>query len=272
MKIQVLGTSAAPVWPDIFSDSEYCVRIRKAGGKNIRSRSQSVIDDKHLIDFGPDNFYHSVKFNVDFSQIKDIFVTHSHEDHFNENELEFASQGCFAYESAYDVLNVYCNETVADRAVKFETEDVKINVIHPYDTVITEDGYKWTALPASHGQQEEALNYIIEHKGKTLLYKVDSGTYTDPELWDFLSRYRFDCIITECTFTFEKKEYGDHETYSSVLKLKEKLKTMGCISENTPFWLTHIHYISGGLLHDEMEEVCSKDNIHVCYDGVVIEF
>lgn len=271
MKLQVLGTSAAPTWPDIFTGSEYCDRIRTLRGKNIRSRSQAVIDDVYLIDFGPDNFYHSVKFGVDFSQIKSIFVTHSHKDHFIPYELEFA-QGCFAYNYAYDQLYVYGNEKVTGLAKEYENDVVKPVTVYPYNSVITKDGYKWTAIPASHSEHEDALNYIIEHEGKTLLYKVDSGAYTDEKLWDFLKDFRFDCIVTECTFTFEKTRHWDHETYDSVLELKEKLKSLNCIREETPFWLTHIHHIAGGLSHDEMEEITAKDNIHVCYDGVIIEF
>lgn len=273
MKIQLLGTAAAPTWPFLFGkNDEYCKKIKQWGGKNIRSRSSALVGDEHLIDLGIDAFYHYKKFNVDYSSLRDIFITHSHEDHFLPDQLPMASQGCYAYNTKYSPIGLYGNETVIEKAKALMEGGIDTHILHPYDSVTTPDGYTWTALPANHKPNEEALNYIIEYKGKTLLYKVDSGPYKDEKLWKFLSNYKFDCIITECTFTFEEDEHEDHEIYSSVLKFKNKLLAKGMINDDTLFYLTHIHYISNGMSHDEMEDITSKDNIHVAYDGIVIEF
>ena len=273
MKIQLLGTAAAPCWPDLFSEDEYCRKLRQWGGKNLRSRSQALVDDIHVIDFGLDSFYHAVKFGVDFSRIMDIFVTHSHDDHFEPKQLGFAEDGNFCYNMKYYPIDLYGNARVIEMAEPCARNHAVYHTLHPYDTVITRDGYRWTALPAKHmtGSEEEALNYIIEHTGKTVLYKTDSASYTDPKLWDFLSQYKFDLIITECTFNFTDKVYPDHETYPSVLKFREKLTDLGTIEAETPFWLTHIHYFEGGLSHEEAQKICDRDNITIGWDGAVIE-
>ena len=51
MKIQYLGTAAAEGIPAIFCDCKTCQKARKLGGKEIRTRSQAIIDDRLLIDF-----------------------------------------------------------------------------------------------------------------------------------------------------------------------------------------------------------------------------
>ena len=51
MKIQFLGTAAAEGFPAIFCNCEYCNKARELKGKNIRTRSQAIIDDKILLDF-----------------------------------------------------------------------------------------------------------------------------------------------------------------------------------------------------------------------------
>ena len=54
MRIKYLGTAAAEGVPGIFCDCENCKRARKLGGKNIRTRSQAILDDTLLIDFPAD--------------------------------------------------------------------------------------------------------------------------------------------------------------------------------------------------------------------------
>jgi len=273
MKIQLLGTSAAPTWPDVFNrGNDYCYKIKEWKGKNIRSRSQTIINDEHVIDFGFDTFYHSVKFNINFANIRDIFITHSHVDHFNKEQLGFIDQVCFGRSFKYPYITLYGNEEVIKQSKLYRRseEDLKLVEVHAYEPVVCEDGFKWTPIPANHIPNENALNYIIEHNGKTLLYKVDSGPYTDPKLWDFLSNFKFDCIITEGTFNFRKTPFAGHEIYDTILDMKKRLIEMGCIEDKTPFWLTHIHYFEGGLSHEEAEEITSQDNIHIGYDGAVI--
>ena len=59
MKITYYGTSASEAWPALFCECEACRLARKYGGKNVRSRSQTLIDDTLLLDFPPDTNYHA---------------------------------------------------------------------------------------------------------------------------------------------------------------------------------------------------------------------
>ena len=45
MKITFLGTAAAEGVPAIFCNCEYCQNARLKGGKNIRTRSQEIINE-----------------------------------------------------------------------------------------------------------------------------------------------------------------------------------------------------------------------------------
>ena len=51
MEIQYLGTAAAEGWPAIFCNCESCKKAATKRGKNIRTRSQAIIDKKILIDY-----------------------------------------------------------------------------------------------------------------------------------------------------------------------------------------------------------------------------
>ena len=62
MKIQYLGTAAAEGIPAIFCECETCKKTRERGGKNIRTRSQALIDDKILIDLPADTYLHFLQY------------------------------------------------------------------------------------------------------------------------------------------------------------------------------------------------------------------
>jgi len=58
MNIKFLGTAAAEGWPALFCQCEYCIKARENGGKNIRTRSSCIIDEKYMVDFPPDTYMH----------------------------------------------------------------------------------------------------------------------------------------------------------------------------------------------------------------------
>ena len=88
MRIKYLGTAAAEGVPGIFCDCENCKRARKLGGKNIRTRSQAILDDTLLIDFPADTYMHFLRFNLPLTKIKSCIITHSHMDHLYPVEFE----------------------------------------------------------------------------------------------------------------------------------------------------------------------------------------
>ena len=93
MKLQYLGTAAAEGVPGMFCECEVCKRSRQAGGKNIRTRSQSLIDDKMMIDFPADTYWHEMVYNMPLSKIHTCLITHSHSDHLYPEDLEMRSRG-----------------------------------------------------------------------------------------------------------------------------------------------------------------------------------
>ena len=80
MKIQYLGTAAAEGWPGIFCRCDVCKKALRLGGKNIRTRSQAVIDDKILVDLPQDTYSHMLTYGLDMPNIRTLFVTHSHQE------------------------------------------------------------------------------------------------------------------------------------------------------------------------------------------------
>lgn len=82
MEIQYLGTAAAEGLPALFCDCETCRKARVAGGKEVRTRTQAVVDRRVLIDFPPDTYAHALSYSLKLGQIQHLLITHSHMDHF----------------------------------------------------------------------------------------------------------------------------------------------------------------------------------------------
>lgn len=82
MKLQLNGTGASEAFPSLFCTCKYCTEARELGGKNLRRRTSSCIDEKILIDFSADTYALSTQAHVDLSKIHHLIVTHSHADHF----------------------------------------------------------------------------------------------------------------------------------------------------------------------------------------------
>lgn len=82
MKLKYLGTAASEGVPALFCNCKYCKKARKLGGKNIRTRSQTMINDDLLVDFGPDTYLHVLQNGINLLDIKNVLITHCHQDHF----------------------------------------------------------------------------------------------------------------------------------------------------------------------------------------------
>ena len=81
MKITFLGTAAAEAMPATFCNCKYCIEARRLGGKNIRTRSQTLIDDSLLIDLPADTYFHFIQNGIEGDKISHLLITHSHGDH-----------------------------------------------------------------------------------------------------------------------------------------------------------------------------------------------
>ena len=277
MKLTYLGTAAAEGWPAIFCNCEYCKRAKELGGKNIRTRSQALINNDLLIDFPADTYNHMLKSRFDLSAIKYCFVTHSHIDHFEPTDLVMRMESCYAHNMTEPTLHFYGNKAVLNRFKHFvhDTDEeetppsVTINEIKAYD-VISADRYTVTALPAYHAPKETPFVYIITDGEKTVLYLHDTGLPFD-EVYDYLksNQIKADLVSYDCTYG-ALPSAGGHMGLDSVPLVKKRLEECGVCKEGTIHVVNHFSH-NGMLLHDEMCEAAEKIGFIVSYDGMEVE-
>lgn len=264
MRIQILGTAAAEGWPALFCGCPTCTRARATGGHNIRSRASIQIDDIYKIDIPPDTYYHVIRYGLDLSRLAHLFVTHSHEDHFDIAELGFLRPP-FAHDLANAPIKIYGNETVTSAlsthfADKLPVETVTLTPFQP----IQAGSLVFTPIEAHHNPHELCLNYVIESGSTRVLYASDTGEYEQRTL-DFLKAHDFDLIISECTQGTLPQPATYHMSFEAVLRLRDAVAGPGVRTVITHF----SHNI--GLLHDELEAIAEPEGVEVAYDGLTIE-
>ena len=258
----------------MFCQCAACEQARKLGGKNIRSQAQAIINDDLLVDFGQDNYLHYLNSGADYTKIKNILVTHTHEDHFMPNELCMTT-GWFAVNDLTEEIGVWGNRFCAEL---FATNRHKMmccmHQIAGYDT-FQAGKYTVTALPASHGATDGVV-FVISDGVKTLLYNNDTGFWQDA-VYDFVAaqKYHFDGVVSDCTFGFEDKTGISHMSLENNKVHRQRLLDMGAVTKDTIWAVTHFSH--NGLVRndmpvsaEELEEIVAKDGMIAAYDGIVI--
>lgn len=277
MKLQYLGTAAAEGWPAVFCNCEYCLKAKKAGGKNIRTRSQAIIDDELLIDLCPDTYKHALDNKLDLSAVKYCIVTHSHIDHFLPTELLFRNVEYFAHDMKVETMHLYGNEKVLESYDYYITNapnsykdlGVELHLLEPYKEIEIGE-YKVTPIRANHAAGQNAYVFLIKKSGKTLLYLHDTGRPFD-DFYEYFknNKVHADTISYDCTFVILPSCAG-HLGIDSIQELRDKLTELGVCDENTKHVINHFSH-NGKLIHDELVVEAEKYNLITAYDGFTIE-
>lgn len=282
MKIKYYGTCAAEGFPGLFCSCDVCERARKAGGKNIRTRSQSLIDGKILIDFPADTYLHVLNYGLDLRDIKTCLITHAHEDHLYERDFYYRTHG-FAYmkdEEKKEPLHIYASDKTgavirshlaANRQDERDPNSIRVHMIEPFEPFEVE-GYKITPLEADHDITVQPLMYIIQKDGKSLLYAHDTGYFTE-RTWEMLegSDICFDFVSLDCNNILQRGTVRNHLGLFMCQRVEERLRRCGCVDDHTKICINHFSH-NGGLIHDELVPEAKKYGYKVAYDGAEFEF
>ena len=274
MKITYYGTAAGEAWPGVFCACNLCREARRLGGKNIRTRSQALIDDDLLLDLPPDNYLHTLYYGLDFQKVKALFVTHSHSDHCYPADLELLRE---PYTHTYPgQMQVFGNDAVEKKILDAchglggEKERFLFHRIMPNETVNI-GSYTVTALRATHAKEETCLFYRIEKFGKSVLYAHDTGALTEENLAT-LHCFSGPLQLVSLDCTQQSKRDGKyHMGLLDAAEQKEVLLREGLADHNTIFVVNHFSH-NGGWLHEEITERAAAYDMIASYDGMEISF
>ncbi len=272
MKLTFLGTAAAEGFPAVFCNCEYCNEARRLGGKNVRSRSQALVNDDLLIDLPADTYWHFINNGIEGDKIKYLLITHSHSDHLYPNELGMRN-GAFAHDMRAPELKVFCSEGAYNKITGFipEPKGFSVTKVTPFETFSIGD-YEVTPLPARHFAGDGAVFYIIKGE-KTLLYGHDTGYFYD-EVLEFIEKKEiyFDMISLDCTnIDIPIGDNGGHMGISNIKRLTKGLEAISAVDNKTIKYINHFSH-NGNPIHHLLEIKAAEIGFKASFDGERVEF
>ena len=275
MKLQYLGTAAAEAIPSIFCGCEDCQKSRRLGGRNIRTRAQALLDDRLMLDFGPDNIAHLMTYSIDMNDIEAVLITHIHEDHFYPEQFEYLRQG-FAAVREDKVFSFYGSEDIlaplAQEVERAQHHCLKTVALQPFETMDIA-GYRVTPLPADHGTPHPYI-YLISDGEKTLLYAHDTGLFK-PETAAYLQekKPRLDLVSMDCTgAAHEDLGYSSHMCLGRNRQIRQWLMDWGCGHEGTHWVCNHFSHNGAHSAYVDFEPLAAREGFETSYDGMIITF
>ena len=275
MKIKFLGTAAFEGVPSLFCNCPTCRRAREAGGKNLRSRLQALVNEDLLIDFPPDTVWHSIRFGLDWQKINNCLITHSHSDHLYPEDVVQAEPG---YSREHPPLHFYSGKDGYEKLNQY----ISAPSMQGRTTVELIEGgrrfrageYSVLAVPANHDPSSSPLFFSVARDGKRLLYAHDTGLFSE-EAWALLQEEKhFDLVSLDCTGGLgDGKNYrNNHMCLETVSETIGLLREKGLIDGATKIVINHFTHNAPNSTYDEILPEAEKAGVIVSYDGLDLEF
>ena len=268
MKLTYLGTAAAEGFPAVFCHCAYCNEARRLGGKNIRTRSQAIVNDDLLIDLPADTYSHFLSNGIEGDKIPHVILTHAHPDHLYPTELAFRNS-VYAHDMQTPTLTVYGSSKTLESIPCYE--NIHLSPLRAFESV-TIGKYRVTPLPAKHMLESEAFIYIIQGD-KTILYAHDTGYFYD-EVFSYIEKNKitFDLISLDCTYVnITVPDEECHMGFPNILRCIKRLTDIGAVNEKTLKYANHFSH-NGNPIHHLIENISEKYDMCVSYDGCAVEF
>lgn len=269
MRIRLLGTGAADGIPNPFCSCPTCSQARITGP--IRARSSALVDERILVDPGPDVAQQTARMGIDLRSTRHWLITHGHDDHV-EPLLVLMRDWVLPDEPltiwgplrALESLRLWLRPGG-------NVELVPCSPGTAHDLELAEGRYRITAHRADHCASagftdelaREALLWSIASEGHTFLYATDTGSRPS------VDGGPFDCVAIDCTFGPKTDHGTGHLDFGSLPQLLTTWRADGVIGEHTRVLATHIGHHNP--LVEELIDTLHTWRVEVPIDGSLID-
>ena len=281
MEIKYYGTGAGAGIPEIFCDCPVCRHAREFGKKDIRTRSQAVIDGVLSIDYPVDTFLHTAFYGLDMRKVKNVIITHDHHDHYFPTDLFSRAHGmtepvtfwCSAPTAKGLKEAIYRREEPFRTGKRIKTNEVLVAAkeLEFFIPVKIAD-YTVTPLRAFHKDPgNAAMNFIISSEGKNILWAHDTGKFTEDTV-EYIknSGVVFDFVSLDCTLKRGEQITPRHMDLDWCIEMTELLRKNGNVNNETVIVLSHIGHLVERT-HEQLSAEAAPYGMTVAYDGMTVK-
>ena len=236
MKVQLLGTSAADGWPNPFCTCISCQDLRR--NKLIRAQSSALIDDRLLLECGPDVPRSAERHGILLDEIEHLVVTHGHWDHCSGIALLIRQ-----WAKVNAPLNVIAPPLALRSLQQWVSPDAQIEWIEavPFRPIALGD-YVVVPLLANHEAfGESGILPLVTDGDSFVLWATDTGPLPEETL-RALRAHPLDLVFLDQTWGEVEGPHADHLNLESFAQTLSQLKDCGAIAQKThvsPIHLSH---------------------------------
>lgn len=230
----------------------------------------SVLVDRHiLIDCCHASISKMEELGIDLSEVSDVFITHSHRDHFDkESILKLANARKQASKS---LLCVYADKSWVSSLLSDFSGSLVVKPTEAENAVKIAD---YTVLPLASNHMgdyegETTVHYLFQNERVCWLYATD-GAWMLNRTWLILRKYKMDCWIVDSTIgDGNEGDYRifEHNSLPMIRIMAETMFKQGVLKKNAVIVLTHLARTLHPA-HTQLEKTLSIP-FKVAYDGLV---
>ena len=276
LTLMYLGTGAAEGIPSPFCACSVCQDARREGGRAIKTRCCSLVDEDLLIDLSPDIFSQAIHAHIELAKVKNIIFTHAHEDHMDVFELIMrARDGATKLPEVKEENNyitIYGNAHVKERldyefsqqphANKGRIRFVKIE--EGKELQVGE--YSIFPIRANHIKTEECFLFAVSKGNESFFYGNDTGMLRE-ESFSLLEQYPLTFGFVSLDISRGTLPGDAHMGWREVQETVQRMRKMGKIDENTKIYLNHFSHACG-LTARDFEKIANSEGMNLSYDGL----
>jgi adenosylcobinamide kinase/adenosylcobinamide-phosphate guanylyltransferase len=261
VEVLLLGTGAADGIPNPFCRCDTCADHRDRG--ELRTPTSVLIDDRLLIDPGPESPRQVSRYGRDLTGLLAILAGHAHSDHLDPAILMHRS---WVTQSPLEVVGPEPVVAWSRQWLDGDQSAISFRSVTAGDTVDVA-GYRVTVLAANHEAFGEACCYLIEDDSASVLYATDTGLLPESTLAALAGR-RADLVLLEETFGPNTDKGGRHLHLATFAETVARLRGLGVVDEGTRVVAVHLAHDNSPLaqLGAELADVGAE----VLADGTLI--
>ena len=250
--ITFLGTCACDFSPKLKNE------FKDSFDYDARRASSVLINRSFLIDCGVHAIDSLRILRKELSEISDIFITHLHGDHFNQNNLSKIA------ESRESPLRIWVRED----AFVNEIENVTVVKMAPFEKYNVCGDLFITALPANHDPNAYPQPFLIEKNGKKIFDGCDGAWFLNAT-YNYLRNQKLDLAVLDCTSGDYVGDYrmAEHNSIPMIRLMLPSLATVSATYDKTRIYLSHIAP-SLHKTHFETVNIAKELGAYVAYDGL----
>jgi len=237
VKLQLLGTGSSDGWPNPWCTCASCNAARQSG--ELRSQTGVLVDDRMLIDCGPDVPRAAARLGIDLAAVELLLIGHAHPDHCGPQALMWRGWSS----AAARPLEVIAPPAVVELCKPWidPAGPITFTSLAPGGD-IERLGYRIRTTPAAHGGPElgpAVLFDVTGPDGARLLYAVDTAPLAEDALPGDPQR-PYDVVLLEETLGDAKVRIGEHHDLDDFATTIAALRRSGAVTSRTRVVAVHL--------------------------------